>query len=147
MRCAPHVLGISLNRQVTYDRDHMRFESMIFSAFAFDFAGTFKCGQRAIERLVRKAELGGKVLQCAAQFDVRPSAPAFEQRKVSNAFACRADVSLFDASAEVHHLMGKGCGERLSSLRVFLKGGQHFALRIYAHSRIGACYRITMILG
>ena len=46
--------------------------SMILFAFASDLAGAFKCGQGAVKRLVSKADFGGQILQCSAEFDVRP---------------------------------------------------------------------------
>lgn len=69
-----------------------------------------------------------------------------EHEEMTDALARRTNVTLLNAGAQVHHLMGERCGECPHSLRVSLEGGQHLPFRIYAHGRVGAGYRITVIL-
>src|SRR5206468_11042190 len=91
-------------------------------------------------------EFGGQLFQCAADFDHATTSHSIELDKMSHTLACRADVALLDAGAQVHHLMGERRGECSHGLWGSLEGGQQLSFRINAHGRVGASYRITVIL-
>jgi hypothetical protein len=91
-------------------------------------------------------DFGGEVFQCSAQFYCPAVRTNIKCEKMAHALTCRTNVALLDTGAEAHHLMSEHFGESLSSFLVFFKRGQHFALGIDAHRRIGVCYRVTMIL-
>ena len=65
---------------------------------------------------------------------------------MAHALARRADVTLLDTSAKVHHLMSKRFSESRAAFGFFSKAASTSRLGYIAHYRIGVGYRITMIL-